>query len=82
MTDIEIFLRLAVALAVGLLIGLERGRSERTTPEAVNRRITGMRTFGLIGLLCAACRRNTFIISWIQFSWFCRINDNVSCNRS
>ena len=55
MTDIEIFLRLAVALAVGLLIGLERGRSERTTPEAVNRRITGMRTFGLIGLLGAIC---------------------------
>ena len=55
MTDIELVSRLAVALAAGLLIGLERGRSERSAPVAVNRRITGMRTFGLIGLFGAVC---------------------------
>ena len=54
-TDLELFLRIAVALAAGLLIGLERGRYERLEPPAISRRITGMRTFGLIGLLGAIC---------------------------
>lgn len=55
MTHIEIFIRLAVALAVGLLIGLERGRYERSESRTIESRITGMRTFGLIGLLGALC---------------------------
>lgn len=41
--------RLAVALALGLLIGLERGWELRELPEG--QRIAGLRTFGLIGLL-------------------------------
>jgi uncharacterized membrane protein (DUF4010 family) len=41
--------RLAVALAIGLLIGLERGWEQRDLPEGG--RIAGFRTFGLIGLL-------------------------------
>ena len=51
--ELEVFLRLGVALAAGLLIGLERGRYERTEPPGISRRITGMRTFGLIGLFGA-----------------------------
>lgn len=41
--------RLAAALAIGLLIGLERGWSLRA--EAEGRRVAGFRTFGLLGLL-------------------------------
>jgi len=46
-----IFQQLAVALAVGLLIGIERGWHERGAGEG--QRIAGLRTFGLIGLLGA-----------------------------
>ncbi len=42
-------LLLGVALAVGLLIGIERGWQEREAEEG--RRIAGVRTYGLIGLL-------------------------------
>lgn len=41
--------RLALALAIGLLIGLERGWKARGRPEGG--RVAGLRTFGLIGLL-------------------------------
>ncbi len=41
--------RLSVALALGLLIGLERGWERRDAPEG--HRAAGFRTFGLIGLL-------------------------------
>jgi uncharacterized membrane protein (DUF4010 family) len=40
---------LATALAVGLLVGLERGWRDRELPEG--RRVAGLRTFALIGLL-------------------------------
>ncbi|MCY1275303.1 hypothetical protein D9M68_335200 [compost metagenome] len=43
----ELLLNLATALAVGLLIGTERGWSARAEGELV----AGIRTFGLIGLL-------------------------------
>lgn len=49
MNDIETYIRLGVALAIGLLIGLERGWSQRERAEG--QRIAGIRTFGLIGLL-------------------------------
>ncbi|MFC3226404.1 MgtC/SapB family protein [Marinibaculum pumilum] len=48
MTDLEIFQRLAVALAIGTLVGLERGWQTRETEE--QRRTAGLRTFALIGL--------------------------------
>jgi len=44
-----VFARLSVALALGLLIGLERGWTRRDEPEG--HRTAGFRTFGLIGLL-------------------------------
>jgi len=46
------FYHLGVALAIGLLIGVERGWSEREEQEGT--RIAGVRTFALIGLLGGA----------------------------
>lgn len=45
----ELFRRLAVALAIGLLIGLERGW--QTRDETDHQRTAGLRTFALAGLL-------------------------------
>lgn len=49
MSASETVLKLAIALAVGLLIGLERGWHERAAEEGM--RVAGVRTFALIGLL-------------------------------
>lgn len=48
-SDLQTFYHLGVALAIGLMIGVERGWKERDAPEGA--RIAGVRTFGLIGLL-------------------------------
>jgi len=40
---------LGIALALGLLVGIERGWQERTSEEGS--RVAGIRTFGLLGLL-------------------------------
>jgi uncharacterized membrane protein (DUF4010 family) len=45
----ETFLNLGVSLAIGLLIGIERGWQERAAPDGS--RVAGIRTFGLLGLL-------------------------------
>lgn len=52
--DFSTFYYLGVALAIGLLIGVERGWQDRAAQEG--ERIAGVRTYGLIGLLggCAA----------------------------
>lgn len=49
MDTLELFQRLALALAIGLLIGLERGWKTRAEPEG--QRATGLRTNALAGLL-------------------------------
>ncbi len=49
--DAQLLERLAVALAIGLLMGLERGWEYRRLPEGG--RVAGLRTFGLIALLGA-----------------------------
>ncbi|WP_435103709.1 MgtC/SapB family protein [Arhodomonas sp. AD133] len=46
--NIELFANLAVALGIGLLIGLERGWQQREAGEG--QRVAGLRTFALIGL--------------------------------
>ncbi|MBD3612867.1 MAG: MgtC/SapB family protein, partial [Hydrogenovibrio crunogenus] len=51
-TSLYVFYSLAVALAIGLLIGIERGWKKRESIEGS--RIAGVRTFGLIGLLGGA----------------------------
>lgn len=45
----ETFLQLGIAIAIGLIIGLERGWKGRESEEGM--RVAGLRTFGLIGLL-------------------------------
>lgn len=47
--ETDLFLRLGVSLALGLLVGIERGWHARELAEG--RRVAGLRTFGLIGLL-------------------------------
>ncbi len=47
--EIESLYFLLVALAIGLMIGVERGWQERDSQEG--QRIAGVRTYGLIGLL-------------------------------
>ncbi|MGR8942086.1 MAG: MgtC/SapB family protein [Gammaproteobacteria bacterium] len=49
MADLENFKLLGIALAIGLLIGLERGWRSRERGEGM--RIAGLRTYGLISLL-------------------------------
>ena len=49
MDDFDLFRRLGVALAIGLLLGLERGWQRRDEPEG--RRTAGLRTFAMAGLL-------------------------------
>lgn len=49
MDELELFQRLGVALAIGLLFGLERGRHQRDQRDGG--RIAGLRTFALAGLL-------------------------------
>ncbi len=53
MEELELFKRLGLALAIGVLMGVERGWQTR---EALNgRRVAGIRTFSLIGLLGGVC---------------------------
>lgn len=45
----ETFIQLGIAIAIGFIIGLERGWQGRESEEGT--RVAGLRTFGLIGLL-------------------------------
>ena len=47
--EVELFQGLGVALALGILIGIERGWHERELREGS--RVAGIRTFGVVGLL-------------------------------
>lgn len=49
MTDPDLFSRLGAALAIGLLVGLDRGWQSREEGES-HRRAAGLRTFALTGL--------------------------------
>ena len=51
METVELFHRFGIALAIGLLIGVERGWRERD--DAAGSRVAGIRTYGLICLLGA-----------------------------
>ncbi|WAE60639.1 MgtC/SapB family protein [Stutzerimonas sp. R40042] len=63
---IELFLNLAMALAVGLLIGTERSWSGRESPG--QELVAGIRTFGLAGLfggLAAISTSHLGAIAWV-----------------
>lgn len=49
MPDTELLRTLAAALAVGILIGIERGWRQRDASDGS--RVSGLRTFGLLGLI-------------------------------
>ena len=53
MPEIDLFSRLAVALAIGLMVGIERGWRTRDAEAAG--RAAGLRTFGLSGLISGIC---------------------------
>jgi len=53
MDTFDLFQRLGLALAIGLLFGLERGWQEREVAEGG--RVAGLRTFALIGLIGGIC---------------------------
>jgi uncharacterized membrane protein (DUF4010 family) len=53
MDTLDLFQRLGLAFAIGLLFGLERGWQERA--DAEGSRTAGIRTFALIGLLGGVC---------------------------
>jgi uncharacterized membrane protein (DUF4010 family) len=62
--DFQIVIHLFAALAVGLLIGIERGWSGRQEEEGA--RVAGLRTFSLIGLLGGVFAEITRITSeWV-----------------
>ncbi|WP_394374723.1 MgtC/SapB family protein [Stutzerimonas frequens] len=69
---IELFLNLAMALAVGLLIGTERSWSGRESPG--QELVAGIRTFGLAGLfggLAAISTSHLGTIAWVAM--FCML---------
>jgi len=47
--DLTVTLRLVISLAIGLIIGMERGWESRESPEGL--RSAGIRSFGFVGLL-------------------------------
>lgn len=51
--DLDLFSRLAVALAIGLMVGMERGWKARAVHD--HGRAAGLRTFGLSGLMGGIC---------------------------
>jgi len=68
MTELENFKLLGVALAIGLLIGLERGWRARDRVEGM--RVAGLRTYGMIGLLgglsgILAQQGNAFLVGFV-----------------
>lgn len=53
MPDLDLLSRLAVALAIGLMVGIERGWKARAAED--HGRTAGLRTFGLSGLMGGIC---------------------------
>jgi uncharacterized membrane protein (DUF4010 family) len=53
MATLEAFQRLGLAIAIGILVGIERGWQEREAPAG--KRTAGIRTYGLAGFLGGFC---------------------------
>lgn len=47
--NLTVMLQMAISLAIGLIIGMERGWESRKSPMGL--RIAGIRSFGFVGLL-------------------------------
>lgn len=61
----EVFASLALALAVGLIIGIERGFAIRDIPA--NSHILGVRAFVLIGLMGGVCAELSAVLGGLVF---------------
>ncbi len=61
----EVFASLALALAVGLIIGIERGFAIRDTPA--NSHMLGVRAFVLIGLMGGVCAKLSLSLGGLVF---------------
>ncbi len=71
--ELEIIIKLLAALAVGLLVGIERGWSGKNEEEGD--RVAGIRTFSLIGLLGGiAAILSEFTSEWILIVTFVAIS--------
>lgn len=71
MSDLDILRRLALAAAVGLLLGIERGWQLRT--EKDGKRVAGIRTYTLIGLtggICALLSGDNLLFLALAFAGF------------
>lgn len=80
LTEDSLIVRLSLALAIGLLVGLERGWRERSEPAGS--RTAGIRTYGAIGLLggvsaalsaalaSSAVLVAVFVVFGATFGWF------------
>lgn len=69
MDEIDLFKRLGLALAIGLMIGVERGQHTRNQSGGV--RVAGVRSFSLIGLLGGLCGWLTTVLgpSFLGFAF-------------
>ncbi len=63
MENLQAFQSLGIALAIGLLIGVERGWHHRAETEG--KRFAGLRTFGLIGLMGGLCTLLAQELHWL-----------------
>ncbi len=63
---IEMFQRLAMALGIGFLVGVERGWKHRDAPEGA--RAAGLRTHAVIGLMGGVCGASLPTIGQIGFA--------------
>lgn len=63
---IDIFQRLALALGIGFLVGVERGWQHRDAPEGT--RAAGLRTHAVIGLLGGVCGAMLPVIGQVGFA--------------
>jgi uncharacterized membrane protein (DUF4010 family) len=91
MTEIELLQRMGLAIAIGLLIGVERGWQEREAHDGA--RVAGIRTFTLISMLGAlsglaggteapAILGYCFVGFALPFGWFEWRHARVTGNRS
>ncbi|MBP8852942.1 MAG: MgtC/SapB family protein, partial [Moraxellaceae bacterium] len=62
----EVFVSLALALAVGLIIGLERGFAIREIPASSH--MLGVRAFVLIGLMGGVCAELSSVLGGLVFA--------------
>ena len=74
--NLTITFKLAIALALGLIVGMERGWESRESPTGL--RIAGVRSFGFVGLfggisalLADKFGANVLAVAFLALAWVC-----------